>query len=408
MDFSNKVFCILDYGVFQSLAHRIARDVGTVYYVRQSRRGHPLASDKAPGSGYDDIELVDGWIDLIPEVDCWVFPDLFDGDIQEHLESLGKRVFGSRHADELEIYRDDFRHVMKKAGLPVPEYETVHGVDELRERLKEVEDKYIKTWSTIRGTTETWHHIRYNLSQSRLDRLSSGLGSLREDQEFIIDDPIRNVPEIGYDDMCIQGKFAGSGLFGIENKDRAYLGKWSTYAAMPKVLRDTNAALEPVLEKFGYRNFWSTELRGKYLIDPCPRLASPAGECMQEMSANLVERIWFGSEGEIVEPKPAAKYAAQVLIVSDEVETSPLPIDVPRKNRQWVKLYNSSLDQEGQEWVSPSANKMSELGSVVGLGETADLAIKSCKDHCEGIAADGLEVHLDELNDTKAELGKAA
>jgi len=379
MDFSNKTLAVVDYGIFQPLAHRIARDVGKVYYVRQSRRGHPLAADKAPGSGYDDIELSDGWIDLIGKVDCWVFPDIFDGDIQEHLVSLGERVFGGRRADELEIYRGDFRSIMKSIGLPVPKYELVEGVDELRERLRNEKDKYVKTWSTIRGTTETWHHIKYSLSQARIDRISAGLGSLRDSQEFLIDDPIRNVEEIGYDDMC-----------------------------MPAAIRTVNEKMAPVLARYDYRSFWSTELRGKYLIDPCPRQASPAGECIQEISKNLVERIWAGAEGEVVEPVPTAQFAAQVLMVSDEVENAPLPIDVPEKNKQWVKLYNSSIDDKGQEWVSPSANKMSELGSIVGLGDTPDAARKACESHCEGIQADGLEIHLDELGEAMKELKSAA
>jgi hypothetical protein len=407
-DFSSSVFCVVDYGIFQSLAHRLARDVGKVYYVRQSRRGHPLASDKAPGSGYDDIELVDGWIPLIGKVDCWVFPDLFDGDIQQHLVSLGQRVFGGRKGDELEIYRSHFRQILGAQGLPVNPYEVVHGVDELRDRLMEVEDKYIKTWSTIRGTTETWHHIRYNLSQQHLDKISSGLGSLRESQEFLIDDPIPDVAEIGYDDFCVQGRFAQYGMVGIEAKDRAYFGCFMPYASMPKVIRETNSKLAPVLEAYDYRSFWSTELRGPYLIDPCPRLASPAGECIQEINKNLAERIWGAAEGEVVQPIAAGRYAAQVMMVSDEVEGNPLPIDVPEKNRAWVKLYNSSLDENKQEWVSPSANRMSELGSVVGIGATPEAARKACQDHADGIQADGLEIHFTELDEAMKLVRKAA
>lgn len=399
MDFSNKVFACVDYGLFQPLAHRIARDVGKVYYCRQSRRGHPLASDKSPGSGYDDIVLSDGWIDIIDEVDCWVFPDIFDGDIQRHLASLGKRVFGGRNADELEIYRGDFRKLMKGLELPVAKYELVNGVEALREALKDATDKYIKTWSTIRGTSETWHHIRYNLSLSKLDQISHSLGSLRDAQEFLIDDPIRDVTEIGYDDMCILGQFADHCLVGIEHKDRAYFGKFVAYADLPEDLQKTNEALASILEKHDFRGFWSTELRGKYLIDPCPRLASPAGESIQEMSLNLVERIWAGAEGEVVDPQPAGQYAAQVMIVSDEVENNPLSIDVPEEHRQWVKLYNSSIDDHGQEWISPSPNKMSELGSVVGIGDTPEEAKSACINHCEDIQCLGLEIHSDELED---------
>jgi hypothetical protein len=409
MDFSNKTCCVIEYGIFQSLAHRLARDFGRVFYYRHSRRSHPFASDKEPGMGYDDIILVDSWLEIIDQVDLWVFPDIYDADIQTYLsEECGKRVFGARHADEMEIQRVALRELMKKIGLPVNSYEVVTGMDELRDRLKEVENKYIKSSANIRGTSETWKHIRYNLSEAHLDQLAAKLGARRDSEQFLIDDPIPDVSEVGYDDFCVLGKFAKHALLGVENKDRSYFGKFMPYSALPKDIRNVNEKLAPVLASYDYRCFWSTELRGKYLIDPCPRQASPAGECIQEINLNLSERIWAAAEGEVVEPKPAAKYAAQVIIVSDEVENGSLPIDIPEKNRQWVKLYNSARGENGQEWVAQTPTKMSELGSVVGLGDTPDAAVKACEDHCEGIECMGLEIHLDELEEAKLEVARAA
>lgn len=407
MDFSNKTCCVIEYGIFQSLAHRLARDFGKVFYYRHSRRSHPLASDKEPGMGYDDIELVDSWLNIIDQVDLWVFPDIYDADIQDYLSSLGRRVFGSRYADEMETNRVGLRRTMKHV-LPVNNYEVVIGIDALRERLREVENKYIKSSANIRGSSETWKHIRYNLSQAHIDQLAAKLGASRESEEFLIDDPIPDVSETGYDDFCVLGKFAKHALLGVENKDRSYFGKFMPYGALPKDIRNVNEKLAPILRQYDYRCFWSTELRGKYLIDPCPRQASPAGECIQEINLNLSERIWAAAEGEVVEPNPAARYAAQVIIVSDEVENGSLPIDIPEKNKQWVKLYNSARDANGQQWVAQTPTKMSELGSVVGLGDSPDAAVKACRDHCEDIQCMGLEIHLDELEEAKKELAQAA
>jgi hypothetical protein len=408
MDFSSQTWCVFDHGLFQPLAHTLARSVGHMFYCRPSRRSHPLTSDKEPGMGYHDIELVESWLDIKDRVDVWVFPDIFDADIQESLVKDGKRVFGSRRGDEMEIHRSEFRDLLKKVGLPVPPYESVIGIDALRERLEVVEDKYIKSSPMVRGTSETWHHIRYNLSQTHIDLLSSKLGALRDTIEFLIDDPIPSAQEVGFDDICVRGKFANHALVGIENKDRAYFGQFMATASMPKELREVNEKLGPIFEQYGYTNFWSSELRGKYLIDPCPRLASPAGECIQAMNANLAERIYAATEGEVVEPKPAAKYSAQVLLVSDEIEQGPLPIDIPEKNREWAYLYNSGMDKDGQEWVTPNATKFSELGSVVGIGNTPEQAVKACEEHCKGIECMKLEIHLDELHEAKSDLSKAA
>lgn len=403
-EISSQVWCVFDHGIFQSLAHRLAKDVGHIYYCQPSRRAHPLVSDKEPGMGYDDIELVESWLDIKDKVDVWVFPDIFEADVQEFLVGEGKRVFGSRRADEMELHRSEFRDLLRIVNLPVPKYDSVVGIDELCEALAKTEDKYIKSSPLVRGTSETWHYSRWNLCQGHIEMLAAKLGAMRDTIEFLIEDPIPSKREVGFDDICVRGKFANAALIGIENKDRAYFGKFTDYNSIPKELREVNEKLAPVFEKFGYANFWSTELRDKYLIDPCPRLASPAGECIHLINSNLAERIYAATEGAVVDPKPAAKFAAQVILVSDEIEAGPLPIDIDEKVREWVCLYNSGKDAEGQEWVSPSANRMSELGSVVGLGNTPDEAIKACQDHAKGVECMKLEIHLDELHEAKEQL----
>lgn len=411
MNFSDKTCCVIESGIFQSLAHRLARDFGKVYYYRHTERVHPVTSDREPGMGYDDIEIISHWSDVLDEVDLWVCPDIHDGHLQLHLEQLGKRVFGSRRAEDLEIWRAEFRDIMKQIGLKVPPYELVIGLDNLREHLKTVEDKYVKTNANIRGTSETWHHLSYNLSQAHLDKLSSRFGALRESQEWLVDDPIPNVPEIGYDGMCIDGMFPSKGIIGVESKDKAYYGQFMSVNQMPKIVRDINDKLSPVLAEYGYRGFFSSEIRGDYLLEPTCRQPSPAGECEQEMYKNLSEMIWSAAEGIVVDPIPTATYCAQVMLLSNEMDdATPLPIDIPDEVRQWVKLYNSSMGEDGQEWVSPTPTRMSEIGSVVGIGNTPDEAIRQCEKHCDGYDkwAMRLEINLEPLYEARKDLRKAA
>lgn len=410
-ELSDKTVCVIESGIFQSIAHRLARDFGKVYYYRHTERVHPVTSDIEPGKGYDDIEAIEHWSDVLGQVDLWVCPDIHDGRLQEHLVNLGQRVFGSRRAEDLEIWRANFRKIMEEVGLDVPPYELVVGLDALRERLKEVNDKYIKTSANVRGTSETWHHLSYNLSQAHLDKMFSRFGAFRETQEWLIDDPILNVPEIGYDGICVDGKFPRNGLVGIESKDRAYYGQFMTWDVMPRIIRDCNSKLSSVLAEYGYRGFFSIETRGRYLLEPTCRAPSPAGECGQEINSNFSQQIWAAAGGEIIEPIPAAKYGAQVIITSHEMdEATPLPIDIPEDRRQWVKLYNSSRGADGQEWVSPTPTRMSEIGSIVGIGNTPEQAVRELEKHCEGYEkwAMRLEIDLEALYEAKKELSKAA
>jgi len=392
-DFSSKSCCVVENSsVFQSWAHRLSRDFGRVYYHRTGRR--PSASDREPGMGYQDIELVEHWEDLLNKVDLWAFVDVYDGALQEHLVSLGKRVFGARRGDELEIWRADFRRIMRDLSLPTQDYKKVTGIRALSDALKNVDDKWIKTGSNIRGTTETWHHKSWALSQAHLDFLSSKLGALKDSQVFLIDTPIEDVEEYGYDDMAIDGEQAPHGMVGVEDKDKSYFGCFMRYEDIPEPLQETNEALGGVLAKYKYRGMYSIELRGDILIDPCCRAPSPAGECEQEVYANLAERMWHGAKGEVVDPIPVATWAAQAGLSSDHIEKDPMPITIPEDRRQWVKLYNSAKGKDGQEWITPYM-EMHEVGTIVGIGDTADEAVTNLEKNSEGFSEWAMELRCE-------------
>ena len=60
---------------------------------------------------------------------------------------------------------------------------------------------------------------------------------------------------------------------------------------------------------------------------------------------------------------------------------------------------------DGEEWIIP-LNGFSEIGGVVGIGQTQKEAIDNCKKHAEGIKGDSLEIKLDSLDDAVEELAK--
>ena len=111
-----------------------------------------------------------------------------------------------------------------------------------------------------------------------------------------------------------------------------------------------------------------------YVIDPCCRLGAPPKEMMLEMVTNLADIIWNGAEGVIVEPIFAAKWAAELLLISGLGDENWLPVDFPPSIRDRVKLrYACRIG--GKYYCVPQASHHPEIGAVVGLATPWEDAI---------------------------------
>lgn len=406
----NKTLLCFDHGIFQSVAHRLARDFKRVFYFRpwQSSFSHP--NDLKIGAGYDDIEKVETWLDLIDEVDIFCFPDIGFPSEQEYLRSIGKAVWGAGNGEELEMLRGETKELMKEIGLPVQPWEAVVGMDALREFLKEHENWHVKV-SRVRGLCESFESKSYELSKPKLDSIEHELGGMAEVQEFIVEQGIPDAIEVGYDGYCIDGAFPKTAVYGVEVKDCGYAAMVKPYSMIPKECQIVNQKLAPVMKDYGYRGFFSTEIRiGKdkkpYLIDVTARAASPAGECYQELYENFGEIVHGGSRGILVEPVCKFKFAAQAILISTFADENWLPINVPDEIRNNVKLYHS-CKLEGQEYIVPTDADMIEIGSIVATGNILDEAIKKVQKYAGMVEAFGLKCKTDSLKEAKTELSKA-
>jgi hypothetical protein len=142
----------------------------------------------------------------------------------------------------------------------------------------------------------------------------------------------------------------------------------------------------------------STEIRigeddKPYLIDFTARAASPPSEMYQELWENFGQIIWHGSNGELIDPVPIAKYGAQLILKSDWVEKDYLPVKVPNEISRWIKWKNLCRTN-GQDKVIPMFGGMREIGSAVGLGETMKEAATKALDHAKQVK--GVELKFDE------------
>lgn len=315
-DLKDATICVIDHGLFIPLALRLAEKANLVYYHSPCEAGFPMLAPFVIGDFPPLVRCNDFWR-IKSEVDAFVFPDIgFIGE-QLELESQGFPVWGSKAGAELEISRRKFLKTLQDLKMDCVEFESLVGVQKLREYLRGNDDKFIKI-SKYRGLMETWHHETYETSRPMLDRLAVKCGALQDDVPFLAVDPVETDIELGADTYCINGRWPSTMLQGYEWKDAGYLGAITQIEDMPEQATEVLDKFGPILAGSRYVNAFSMELRvlGKksYFIDPCCRFPLPATGAQLEAYTNVPEIIYAGAHGELVEPDPQWKFVVECVI----------------------------------------------------------------------------------------------
>jgi hypothetical protein len=195
----------------------------------------------------------------------------------------------------MELYREQMNEYMKTLDLYVTPYETITGISNLREYLKKHDDVYVKC-SILRGDFETFHAVNYRHVEPKLDELTHNLGAMKDIKEFVVEDAYNDAVETGMDFYTVDGQYPSRTLVGIEVKDLGYIGKIMDYDKISPKLTDYNTKMSETFKNYGYRGFFSTEIRiskdkPPYMLDFCARAGSPPSELYQLMYKNLAEII---------------------------------------------------------------------------------------------------------------------
>lgn len=409
MNLKNKKCLVWDNGLFVSLAVTLSKSFGKALYYCPWVTGFPTSQLQMIGVGVTGIDRVESPWPHIDDVDLFVFPDVYEADIQTYLVGLGKRVWGCRSGAELEIDRGKSKKISAGLGIDIGPYKVMTGVDELRAHLQKHDDQFVKI-SKTRGDMETFHAAKYDTVAPKLTELEYRLGAKKDLMQFIVEDNTGPAVEIGYDGYAIDGQYAKQCLIGVEAKDTAYVARQMAYAKIPASVKSVNAKLAPQLKKYQYRGFLSTEIRDTedghaYLIDPCARLGSPPGELYQLIVENLGEILWHGAEGILIEPEFAGEWGAELILKSDAVAENWVKVTVPKEYEQNVKL-RYYTEHDGSSYVIPQANKMTFLGAVVTYGDTAEEAIEQCKDIAKTVDALEIDSNPAALDDAVTDLQK--
>lgn len=415
---SKKILCI-DNGLFMEFCLKLADFYGKVYYYVEWKDAYPGMAKAVIGTEWvngkqlntfdgKNFERIDNLYDYLDEVDLVFFPDVYDGDMQEFLLAKGKAVAGGMMGEELELERWDTKEYFKKMGMDVQPVKRIVGLENLESYLKTVKNKWVKI-SKYRKMFETFHHVRYELTEPILNKLEGDLGPMAKIIEFVIEDDIQAIVEEGFDGYTVDGKYPNYSVAGVEIKDAAYAGKFFKYSDLSKGVKIVNQQLTPILKNYGYRGFFSTEVRsttdGKhYLIDPCCRLGSPPNEVYQEMYGNLGEIVWGLAHGEVVDPVPTKPYGMEAIIHSDGMLPTHQTIYFPPEIRKNIKLRNA-IKIDGV-YSTLNLHSLPEVGAVIAIGNS----LEDCKNQIIKMApmieGQGMEVKVAALDEAIEEFNK--
>lgn len=394
-EYSTKSVAVVDNGCFSELATTLASSFGKTYYTSPWVADYPTSYKTELGEGFPDYERVNDIWEIVDDVDLFIFPELYQGPLQEYLAGKGKRVWGSRNGDELELYRKEAKEHFKSLDIPQAPYEVVKGITALRKYIKsrDKEKLWIKI-SRTRGDTETFSVEGYDLSKNRLDALQAEFGPVAEYREFIVEDNLPDTLDLAIDTYCIDGKYPSRALLGNELKDQGYIGVVKEWQQMPPDMVDIYKKLSPSLENYQYRNFFALECRtgkdGMWLGDPCMRVGSPIFELELNMLKNLPDILWEGADGKLVDPEYKGKYGFELLVQSPWVDENPLLVEFPEKFREQIKFRYATQFPDGL-WIMPQG-----AGPIFG-------AIVSYGDILEDCFAEALEIS-EELKGYKVEV----
>ena len=334
--------CIIDTGFFVPLAERVSREARKTYYFCNWENGYPHFRDYAIGQGIKDVECIDTIgeaLQLMEEIDLFIFPDCYYGSLASWLRSKDKLVWGMGDTTWMEQDRVLLKEWMEKEKMPLPDWNLSTGVTELKENLKD--DKFIKI-SQFRGDMETLKHYNQTTSKQFFDEISVVFGGGKDLIEFMDEEKVDGI-ESGYDMWTVDGKFPSKGLIGYEIKDQVYVGVITDTESFPKPLKYINDKLSKVFAEEKSRGFFSTEVRidkkkNPFLIDMTTRAGNPPYQLYLEMIDNLVEVMYEGAKGNIIEPIFNSKYGAIAIIESEFAESNWIPIQIEDDSKRWTKI----------------------------------------------------------------------
>jgi len=289
-----------------------------VYYAIQNSDPYPKLKDLITGLGFEEIEKVDDYGDVLPECEYVVFTDSGFGGLADYLRKDGFYVFGAdKKSENLELDRVYMRRIFESLKISIPNAKIIRGISKLYDYIKNSTGKKFIKISKVRGDVETIgtddpEDIKLIISKSDLSFIC-------DLYPFVVEDELEGV-EIGVDALFTGKEWHPLIAETIEIKGAANLTKFVDYE--DTVWKPVLEKLTPYLRKNGYRGYFCME--GFYdgdkitPIDITPRYAYICSHAYPYMIENYADVILGVARGEVVEAKVRNKYSTQIGIYTDE------------------------------------------------------------------------------------------
>jgi hypothetical protein len=404
---------VSDLGLFTGIVETLAPHFERTFYTSPGWESpYQRLAPCSVGDGIPGITRINSIDDVYDQkADLYLFPDIAGGATQMRLASQGQRVWGGRMGEEIELKREAAKKLMASKGIPIGPYTVIVGTESLITYLKPRKDVWIKT-DTYRGDMETWHYLDWKISEGRLRRECGKFDPYAgSTQRFIVEQNLVDSVEVAIDTYAIDDQFPDAALVGIETKGTGYLARFMTWPTIPKQLTAIYENMGPLLKRYRYRQLFALEIRitpdGKpNVTDPCMRFGFLPSEAIQVSHSNLAQIMYEGAGGRLVQPICKAPWVAALVLSSDQAQEHQLPVRYPDSVAPFVKLRQYGM-RGGVRYVFPGDVKTPTIGAVVGLGPTADAAMKQCVEHAKLVQADGVEYEskaLDEAYENFAKL----
>ena len=394
LDLSAKTAIVYDRGgLYLYCAEKLAEKFGKVMYYLADSDAYPTSQKHTIGAGLPKVKRIHDLWKHIDEADIICFFDCYDGQLQAWLRGKGHKVFGSGLGEKVEIDRVYFLETLEKLGLPCPKTYLAEGMTDLCEYLDKNDGKTLYLKNLHRGDFESRKYTGMAQSRPFLNDLKKRLGSASDTIEVLVQDKVDSACEVGWDGYQLDGKYSENGLIGYELKDRGYCSVIAD--KKPDILAKIDGAFAPEFKRLGYAGNYSTEVRitkdgTPYFIDATCRTPSPGGELQCEIYENWAEIVWHLAHEKLIEPKPRAKFGAEIVLRSSWHEDHEIHVKFPKEIAECVKLKNHTK-RDGEWYCIPNGNG-GYFGAVVAYADTMEEAVKKVLEYAEQIEADELEL----------------
>ncbi len=408
---------VYDLGLFTHLAAALAEYFGVVEYFTPWVSPFSTPELQMIGSGIPGLTRIDSFEEDDDSVDLWVFFDVGNGDMQERLRRSGKLVFGCGDGEILEGKRGLFKKVLAGRGLPTGKYQMVTGVESLVKVLKSEQDKWIKVDNNARGVLESFHHKNWINSMSTVDKWAHDLGFLREEQVFMIEDPIhpKDGVEPGCDRFFTNGNYLANCMYGFEAKGEGYSCISLDFNDLPKPVLLVENAMRPVYAKYDIRGMMSSELRigpdkKPHFIDACQRAGRPPSGISSARYTNFGPMVLGVAKGEAVVPEYDKKkpYASEIIIHSSVTknEQTTLPLEVKEKDLKRVKMGNicQAKQKDGTMQFFAILSNCGFMAEAIGFGSTLEESQQQAIESAQKIDCIGKDFNANVFDDLDEKL----